>query len=99
MFADYKIIQQIARNLYVFRKISGLSRQQVADKTGMTYAAVLMWERGKNLPRTPDTFRKLADLYGVKVEDIMELRCIDGPADRFPDMLGPHERLVDYVTK
>ena len=46
------------------RAESGLSRQQIADKLGITYQSVSEWETKGNRPR-PDRLQKLAQVLGV----------------------------------
>lgn len=76
---------QFCRNLYVFRKIAGLSRVEAAAKIGVGAFAVWTWETGRASPKTPETLQRIAVAYGVKVSDIMSIWCEDGPEDIFPD--------------
>lgn len=47
----------------------GLSRQQLADRLGLSYVSVLHLTTGDNGP-SQATFEKLADVLGVSLDDI-----------------------------
>ena len=63
-FADY---------LYEKRRQAGLSQRQVAALLGMSDKAVSKWETGRAKPTT-NTLRKLAALYEVSVEELINAR-------------------------
>lgn len=52
------------------RKNAGLSQVAVAEKIGVTDAAVSMWESGKTRPRAA-LLRQIAALYGCTVDDLL----------------------------
>ena len=60
---------------YIFekRRQSGLSQSQVARLLGVTDKAVSKWENGRAKPGT-DTLRKLAALYQVSIEELMQMK-------------------------
>ncbi len=59
--------------LFEKRKLAGLSQSQVARLIGVSDKAVSKWENGKAKPAT-DTLRKLAHLYQVSVEELLQMR-------------------------
>ena len=63
-FADY---------LYEKRRQAGLSQRQVAALLGMSDKAVSKWETGRSKPTT-NALRKLAALYEVSVEELINAR-------------------------
>lgn len=63
-FADY---------LYEKRRQAGLSQRQVAALLRMSDKAVSKWETGRAKPTT-NALRKLAALYGVSVEELINAR-------------------------
>ena len=63
-FADY---------LYEKRRQAGLSQRQVAALLGMSDKAVSKWETGRAKPTT-NALRKLAALYEVSVEELINSR-------------------------
>ena len=67
--ADYRFGNQ----LYEKRKQAGLSQRQVAHLVGVSDKAVSKWENGRAKPTT-DTLRKLAALYRVSVEELLNAR-------------------------
>lgn len=60
-------METLGQRLRMLRERRGLSRQEVADRIGVTYWAVCKYETDK---RTPDceTVKKLADLYEVSID-------------------------------
>lgn len=52
------------------RKNAGLSQAEVAEKIGVTDAAVSMWETGKTRPRASILVR-LAGLYACTVDELL----------------------------
>ena len=57
--------------LYGLRKKAGLSQTELALQLDVTNKAVSKWENGKAKPST-GTLRKLADLFGVSVDGLLE---------------------------
>ena len=57
--------------LYDLRKKAGLSQNELAWQLNVTNKAVSKWENGKCKPST-ETLRKLAAVYGVSVDDLLE---------------------------
>lgn len=57
----------IAKNLIELRKVSKLTQAELAEKLNYSDKAVSKWERGESLPDI-ETFKKIADLYGVTVD-------------------------------
>ena len=72
--ADYRFGNQ----LYEKRKQAGLSQRQVAHLIGVSDKAVSKWENGRAKPTT-DTLRKLAALYRVSVEELLNQREEQAP--------------------
>lgn len=48
---------------------AGLTQQQLAKKLGVTGVTVHRWEAGNVMPK-PKYIKKMADLFGVKGQDI-----------------------------
>lgn len=57
--------------LYELRKKADLSQTELAWQLGVTNKAVSKWENGKAKPGT-ETIRKLAGLFGVSVDTLLE---------------------------
>ncbi len=55
------------------RRKAGLTQKAVAASTGTTNKAVSKWENGAAKPSV-DSIRKLAKLYGVSVDELLDLR-------------------------
>ncbi len=63
---------ELGNQLYKLRIQSGYSQEDVAMKLGITDGAVSKWETGESKPAT-SRLSTLAKLYGVKVEELIEL--------------------------
>ena len=59
-------------SFYSARKKAGLSQAAVADKLGISAAAVSMWETGKNWPTGP-RLAEIAKLYGCTVDELVSV--------------------------
>lgn len=59
--------------LYECRRQLGLSQRQAAEKLGVSDKAISKWENGRAKPTT-DRLRKIAALYGVPPERLLEAR-------------------------
>lgn len=52
------------------RKKAGLSQAEVAEKLGISSAAVCQWETGKTMP-DPRKLPKIAELLNCPVDDLL----------------------------
>ena len=61
--------EQLAKNLAYYRKESGLTQLELAEKFNYSDKSVSKWERGEGFP---DVFvlKSLADFYGITVDDL-----------------------------
>lgn len=53
------------------RKKHGFSQEEIAEAVGVTQSAVHQWEAGKSSP-TIGNLRKIAKLFGCKVDDLID---------------------------
>ena len=53
--------------LKMYRKASGMTQEDLAEKLGVSRQAVAKWERGESIPDI-DSCIKLADIYGTTVD-------------------------------
>ena len=58
----------LAKNLVYYRKASGLTQLELAEKFNYSDKSISKWERGEGFP---DVFvlKSLADFYGITVDD------------------------------
>ena len=58
----------LAKNLVFYRKASGLTQLELAEKFNFSDKSISKWERGEGFP---DVFvlKSLADFYGITVDD------------------------------
>ncbi|MBR3178725.1 MAG: AAA family ATPase [Clostridia bacterium] len=59
--------------LFRYRKVAGLTQSALAEKLNVTDKAVSKWENGAAKPTT-DILRKLAAIFGITVEELLQLR-------------------------
>lgn len=52
------------------RKKQGLSRRQLADKVGVTYEAIMHYERGDREPKA-SILKKMATVLQCRMEDLI----------------------------
>lgn len=60
----------IARNLVYYRKESGLTQLQIAEKFNYSDKSISKWERAESLPDIK-TLKALADFYEITVNDLL----------------------------
>lgn len=60
----------IAHNLVRYRKTSGFTQQEIADKLNYSDKAVSKWERGEGMPDIA-VLKTLADIYRITVNDFL----------------------------
>lgn len=67
-------------NLKLFRKKSGLTQEEIAEKLGVTRQAVAKWERGETSPDI-EYCVMLAELYGTSVDALLCSSYINNAAE------------------
>lgn len=78
-------IEKLAGNLIKLRKAAGMTQAELAEKLGYSNKSVSKWERGDGYPDI-FTLRKIADIYGVTVDEIMSgITPKRGDADFLPE--------------
>lgn len=62
---------EIANRLCAYRKNSGMSQEELAEKVGVSRQAVSKWERGEASPDT-DNLILLSRIYGVTLDELIK---------------------------
>ena len=57
-------------NIRKYRKDKGITLKQLSDKTGISFSAIAMYERGSAEPSL-EKIQRIAEELGVNVEDIL----------------------------
>jgi transcriptional regulator with XRE-family HTH domain len=70
-----------ASKLHSLRKARGFTLRHVAQHVGCSAQSVHAWERGDNGP-APNRLARLADLYEVAIEDMLEEQDLERFADK-----------------
>ena len=65
-----KLKIQMGNNIAAFRKQSGMTQAELADKLNYSDKAVSKWERGESMPDVL-TLVQLAELFGVRMNDLV----------------------------
>ena len=63
---------EIANRLLEYRKKSGLSQEELAEKLNISRQSVSKWERAEASPDT-DNLIELAKIYGVTMDDLLNV--------------------------
>ena len=86
----------ISKNVRLYRKEAGLNQAQLAEKLGVTKAAVSNWEKGVNGIDT-DTLFKMSEILGVSVSQLggIENEIIQIDLEN-PDINSGYKRLLAY---
>lgn len=61
----------LAENIKKYREKNGWSQEQLAREAGITYSTIIKIESGANKNPTIDTLRKIADIFGVHIDDLI----------------------------
>lgn len=72
---------ETANRLLSFRKKSGFSQEELAEKIGVSRQAVSKWERAEASPDT-DNLIALAAVYGVTLDELITGGSTDGKPER-----------------
>ena len=67
---DVEFRKTVAKNLAAYRKMSGLTQLELAEKLNYSDKSVSKWERGDGLPDVY-VLKTLADFYGVTLNDFV----------------------------
>ena len=57
-------------NLFSLRKMKKMSQEELADRIGVSRQTLSKWETGESIPDL-EKGRKLADLFGVSLDELM----------------------------
>ncbi len=61
----------LAANIKKLRKKHQLSQEQLAQKAGITYSTLIKIESGSNKNPTLETLTKLANLFKIKIDELV----------------------------
>ena len=66
----FPLVQSISKNLIHFRKLSGMTQTELAEKINYSDKSISKWERGDGVP---DIFvlTEIAEIFGVTVNDFL----------------------------
>ncbi|MCQ2602664.1 MAG: helix-turn-helix domain-containing protein [Clostridia bacterium] len=52
------------------RIAQNFTQKQLAEKVGVTHAAISFWENGVNIPNVKDCW-KIADVFGISIDELV----------------------------
>ena len=64
----------LAANIKKLRKKNHLSQEQLAQKAGVTYSTLIKIESGLNKNPTLETLTKLANVFKIKIDELVGRR-------------------------
>lgn len=73
----------------MLRNVSGYSQEEVAEKIGISRQAYAKWEKGETIPDV-ERCQKLADLYGVTIDSLVNFSAQVGTTKLSPGPKGKH---------
>jgi transcriptional regulator with XRE-family HTH domain len=62
----------LSKNIKKFRKLHKLSQEELAKKAGITYSTLIKLESGANTNPTIETVQKLAKVFVVGLDELVE---------------------------
>lgn len=62
--------KDIGKSIKEKRLENGLSQERLADKIGVTHAAISFWENGVNIPNVLDCW-KIADVLKISIDELI----------------------------
>ena len=80
---NLKYNEKFSDRLRAARLCHGFSQEELADKLGVSNGAVGNWETGPTIPR-PQMLRKIEELLGVKIEQLLGGYPESPERNRFP---------------
>lgn len=63
-------LYDIGKHLKFARNNAGLTQPQLAQKIGVTHAAISFWENGINIPNVKDCI-KIADVLHISLDELV----------------------------
>ena len=68
--SDVFDIMRVGANISKYRKASGMTQTELADRLGLSFQAVSNWERGQSCPDIANLMA-LAEMFGVSVDKLL----------------------------
>lgn len=85
--------QTLGAMIAALRKENGMTQLELAERMGVTDKAVSKWERDLSCPDV-STLPKLAELFGISVDELMQVRAGEKPTEK-PEI----KNMVNTVLK
>lgn len=85
--------QTLGAMIAALRKENGMTQLELAERMGVTDKAVSKWERDLSCPDV-STLPKLAELFGISVDELMQVRAGEKPTAK-PEI----QKTVNTVLK
>lgn len=79
----------LKENILMLRNVNGYSQEEVAEKIGISRQAYAKWEKGESVPDV-ERCQKLANLYGVTIDSLMNSSDKIGSITLTPAPKGKH---------
>lgn len=95
---EVDIMKSIGANIKMFRKLSGLTQEKLAEKCNVTRETISKWERGE-VSIIADTLVKLAEIFGVSESDIIHGRVREGNEQKYIQLESMLERMRKKVEE
>ena len=83
----------LSERIYQFRRKSGLSQEQLAEKIGVSRQAISKWEGGSAMPES-DKLLALSNYFGVSLDYLLK----DGAPDAAPAEAQEEHRTMRLLS-
>ncbi|UQZ35516.1 XRE family transcriptional regulator [Paenibacillus sp. PK3_47] len=70
--------EQLARNISIYRKLKGLTQEELAQKLGLSFQAVSKWENAQSMPDI-SLLPELSRILGVSIDKLLGYISQDKP--------------------
>jgi len=76
---------------------NNLTQQEFADKLFVSRSAVAKWEQNRGMPSL-ELLNKIAEIFGVKIEDLLDDNIEDEPQKQKPKKTWKHKLVIFFVV-
>ncbi len=80
----------LSERIYTFRRKSGLSQEQLAEKIGVSRQAISKWESGTSTPEL-EKLLALSDCFHITLDELVKGEAADQEASEAPSKPGENE--------
>lgn len=88
------IKENISNNIVYYRKKTGLTQSQLAEKLGVKTTTVSTWERGASSPDI-ETLYDICKIFDVSLDEMYGINTVNG----LKQIEQPYDKLITVYTR